>query len=132
MAVQLSNQNFVISYRNKNSNYLIGLLSADGEKFNNTFDPSSLGLAQLKFWYPHHLAIFENDCIFVADSSNGCPGILLFNSLLSNHEIILNKKVTEQLEYPSRILYVQEKCQLIVGQGECSASILVFDLHKNK
>ena len=68
---------------------------------------------EAKDWLPRHLAIDEDGKIFVADVNN--QRLFLFNSELGNIRIIMDEGV-HKIDKPTRLCYIREKQQLIVGQ----------------
>ena len=130
-AVQTSNGNFIITCDNTNflDMVVISELSMDGTHINRTFDPRSINSILLKTWGPVHLAIDEDENIFVADSSEDGHRVFQLNSRLNRIEMELNHD-RHQIDRSFRLCYVQEKHILIVGQKSLSTgdgSICVFE-----
>ena len=89
----------------------------DGKTFIRNFDPStSCGPLQLKNWYPIRLLLGENGVIFVVDSCSDGERIIQVHSQLTDHAVILSKG-QHLLDQVTRLCYVPEKQQLILGQG---------------
>ena len=124
-AAPLSNGNFIVSHHKTGSDSTrceIGELLIGGNEFIRSFDRTSS--VELDNWSPSSLAIDQDDRIFVA----GGDKILLFNSMLTNYQILMKSDDQHQI---NRVCYLREKRQLIVGQwlpSDSTASISVFNL----
>ena len=129
-AVQLSNGNFIITHSTKDDPdvYLISELSVDGRKFIRSFDPRSFASIGLNDWTAEYLSIDEDGNIFIADYNN--DRVVLLHSRWTDVQILLNRD-QHSIESPSRLCYIQEKQQLIVGRrrsGRSADDVRVFNL----
>ena len=129
-AVQLSNGNFIISHSTNDDwrVFLISELSVDGRKFIRSFDPRSFASIGLDGWKPVHLSIDEDGNIFIADYSNDL--VVLLHSRWTDVQILLNRD-QHSIESPTRLCYIREKQQLIVGQqrsGGSTDDVRVFNI----
>ena len=130
-ALQTTNGNFIITCVNTKfpDTVVISELSMDGTHVNRTFDLQSIDSILLKPWEPLHLAIDEDENIFVADNSDDGHRVFQLNSRLNRIEMLLNHD-PHQIDRPKRLCYVQEKHMLIVGQKTLSTgdgSFCVFE-----
>ena len=91
-AVQTTNGNFIFTGSNTNfpGRFVISELSMDGTHVNRTFDLQSIDSILLKTWVPVHLAIDEDENIFVADVSENGHRVFQLNSRLNRIEMELN------------------------------------------
>ena len=115
-AIQPSSRNTVISYSVKNfpGVYQISELSTDGKNFLRTFDPRSVRSINMSTWKPDHMTFDPEDGqLFIADYRHF--RVYLLSSQLTDPRMLL-KRFQHQLDGPSRLCYVQDKQQLIVGQ----------------
>ena len=128
-AVQLSNGNFIISHSMDDPDvFLISELSVDGRKFIRSFDPRSFASIGLDGWMPRYLSIDEDGNIFIADYRH--DRVVLLHSRWTDVQILLNRD-QHSIESPSRLCYIREKQQLIVGQrrsGGSKVDVRVFNL----
>ena len=129
-AVQLSNENLIISYSMNDDPdaFLISELSIDGKNIIGTFDPRLIESSRLNGWTPCHISIDEDKNIFIADYDN--DRVVLLNSRWTDVQILLNSD-QNFIESPRSLCYTQEKRQLIVGQwrsGGSTDGVLVFHL----
>ena len=122
--IQSSNGNFIIVHLNTDGHrvYLISEVSIDGTKIIRTFDPRSVESNKSKDWWPRHLAIDQDDYIFVADYDN--DRVVRLNPILTNRDEL-------QINGPTRLCYVRGKQMLIVGHGRSSStSVSLFYVPK--
>ena len=123
---------FVISHSNKSteSNVKISLLSTNGEI--RTFDPDVFEFIPRNRWFPFFFAIKESGDIFVIDSTSN--RVYLFNPQMTDYQILSNCGHRPTFINPGRIVYIQEKQQLLVyevrdwGPKYVDAHVLVYHL----
>ena len=129
-AVQLSNENFIISHSTNDDPdvFLISELSVDERKFIRSFDPRSFASIGLNDWIPEYLSIDEDGNIFISDYFN--DRVLLLHSRWTDVQILLNRD-QHSIKSPYSLCYIREKQQLIVGKrrsGGSADDVRVFNL----
>ena len=88
-----------------------------GRTFIRTFHFADLVGTKLnmnKMWNPVHLSVDKNNNIIVADFEG--DKIYLLNSQMTDLQVLLDA-VRHQIYFPAALCLVEDKQQLIVGQG---------------
>ena len=115
-AVQLSNGNFIISYSVTGMDFL-SEISLNGKDLIRTFTFETLAKKNLnmnKMWNLVHILVDKDDNILVADFEG--DKIYLLNSQMTDLQVLLDE-VRHQIYFPAALCLVEDKQQLIVGQG---------------
>jgi len=88
----------------------------DGQVVNRRFVPA---FEKQRLICPEYLSLDSDDRVFVADKGNGNNGrvILLDSDLKWNQIILCPTKELEEMQWPPKLYYDDEKKQLIVGGG---------------
>ena len=125
-AVELPNGNVIIAYKTK-SELIIGELSSDGSNLCRKYAlPRPEGDFTPKSFFVH-VSIIDDNKIIIADPYSGFYMGSPKNSQLCKIRTTLKDSV-HQVENPTRICYIRDKQQLIVGQGFGEASPLIYVL----
>ena len=86
-----------------------------------TFDHLVNNRQGLKTWFPFHMAVANDERIFVCDYSPDGQRVLLLNHGSGDLVEILNSDRND-IARPSRLCYLPETQRLVVGQGRTQLS----------